>query len=165
MPYTQQQRQAHIRELQRMLYALSFVDDAIPKVIPDGIYGRETAQAVRAFQQRNNLHPTGETNRATWDEIVRLYLERVAQTAHPVDAYPHASRFLTLGDEGLAVYIVQAILNLLGIQYENMQQIPVTGKYDATTQQAVREFQKHSGQKETGNTDPATWNLLHHTVT
>ena len=65
MAYTEQDRRNHIRELQQYLYSLSFLDETLPRVIPDGIYGRQTALAVRAFQQKNGLRPNGETNRAT----------------------------------------------------------------------------------------------------
>ena len=53
MAYTEQDRRNHIRELQQYLYSLSFLDETLPRVIPDGIYGRQTALAVRAFQQKN----------------------------------------------------------------------------------------------------------------
>jgi len=49
MAYTNEDRRNHIRELQRYLYSLSFYDETMPQVVPDGIYGRETALAVRAF--------------------------------------------------------------------------------------------------------------------
>ncbi len=160
MAYTEEQKRDHIRELQQMLYALSYHDERIPQVIPDGIYGAETALAVRAFQQANGLRPTGETNRATWDAIVNAYLENVAQIARAIDAYPQSAEHLSLGDEGLAVYIIQAMLNLLSITYGNFSSIPITGKYDEETHNAVREFQRRSGQPETGNVNPATWNLL-----
>ena len=48
MAYTEQDRRNHIRELQQYLYSLSFLDETLPRVIPDGIYGRQTALAVRA---------------------------------------------------------------------------------------------------------------------
>ena len=77
MAYTEQDRRNHIRELQQYLYSLSFLDETLPRVIPDGIYGRQTALAVRAFQQKNGLRPNGETNRATWDAIVNAYRQQI----------------------------------------------------------------------------------------
>ena len=160
MAYTPQQRKEHIRELQRMLYAISFYDEEIPRVVPDGIYGRETAMAVRAFQQKNNLRPTGETNRATWDAIVQVYLENIARQARIIDAYPQGVKHITAGDEGFVVYIIQAMLNLLTETFDNFGAVPLTGRYDKETIQAVKDFQRRSGQNQTGHTDPATWNLL-----
>ncbi|MBQ8514848.1 MAG: peptidoglycan-binding protein [Ruminococcus sp.] len=165
MPYTPQQKRDHIRELQRMLYGLSHYDERIPSVIPDEIYGRETAQAVRAFQQANNLHPTGETNRATWDAIAVAYLEIVARTAKPLDVFPHDKRTLSPGDQGLPVLVLQSMLQHLSTIFDNFRSIPITGQYDMETRRAVQEFQSRSGQSQTGSTDPATWNLLIATAT
>ena len=82
MAYTEQDRRNHIRELQQYLYSLSFLDETLPRVIPDGIYGRQTALAVRAFQQKNGLRPNGETNRATWDAIVNAYRQQIQREQH-----------------------------------------------------------------------------------
>ncbi len=38
-----------------------------------GQYGNETTNAVRNFQSLSMLEPTGEVNRPTWNEMVRLY--------------------------------------------------------------------------------------------
>ncbi len=40
---------------------------------PDGQYSDATAQLVRAIQERSGLPVTGDTDRHTWDAIVRLY--------------------------------------------------------------------------------------------
>lgn len=165
MPYTPQQKRDHIRELQRMLHGLSYYDERIPRIIPDGIYGRETAQSVRAFQQLNNLRPTGETNRATWDAIAAAYLEIVARTAKPLDIFPHDKRFISAGDQGLPVLVLQSMLQHLSTLFDNFGSTAITGQYDAQTTQRVREFQSRSGQSQTGNTDPTTWNLLIATAT
>lgn len=60
MAYTEQDRRNHIRELQQYLYSLSFLDETLPRVIPDGIYGRQTALAVRAFQQKTGCDRMGK---------------------------------------------------------------------------------------------------------
>ncbi len=40
---------------------------------PDGRYSEETAALVRTIQNRSSLPETGDTDRATWDAIARLY--------------------------------------------------------------------------------------------
>jgi len=62
-----------IRTLQTMLRAISRLNQSIPPVIPDGIYGRNTVAAVTAFQREFGLPATGVTNYGTWNEIVRIY--------------------------------------------------------------------------------------------
>ena len=48
---------------------------AIPKVSPvDGIFGPQTEAAVKAFQQIFSLDPDGIVGRASWYQIVRVYV-------------------------------------------------------------------------------------------
>lgn len=164
MAYTPQQRKAHIKELQKMLYGLCLLDERLHEIIPSGIYGKDTAYAVKAYQQTRGLRPTGEVNAATWKNISDEYLERIGNHAEPIDAYPANTLNISRNDEGLAVYIIQAMLRLLSVSFSNLGDVAVTGRYDADTENAVREFQKLSGQRPTGKTDKATWNLLLATV-
>jgi peptidoglycan hydrolase-like protein with peptidoglycan-binding domain len=55
-----------VRKLQRRLKAAGFD----PKGI-DGGYGDNTRKAVRAFQRRNGLQPTGEVTVRTWRRLMR----------------------------------------------------------------------------------------------
>ena len=48
---------------------------AIPKLaVVDGIYGSRTEAAVRKFQEIFGLEPDGIVGKATWYELVRLYV-------------------------------------------------------------------------------------------
>ncbi|MDE6020514.1 MAG: peptidoglycan-binding protein [Ruminococcus sp.] len=160
MAYSQQQRREHIKELQKMLYGLSLFDERIPVVVPDGIYGRETAFAVRAFQQIMGLRTTGEANSATWEKIRDEYYEKIGKKAYEINAYPQNTINISINDEGLAVYIIQAMLKLLSISFSNLDDLNITGRYDSATEKAVKKFQMYSGQPQTGKTDKDTWNLL-----
>ena len=40
-----------IRSLQTMLRTIAHVDETLLKLVPDGIYGPNTVQAVREFQR------------------------------------------------------------------------------------------------------------------
>ena len=45
-----------------------------PQPIPlDGLYGESTAAAVRLFQEKNGLPPTGAVDRATWNRLADVY--------------------------------------------------------------------------------------------
>ena len=46
----------------------------IPKILEDGIYGPETANAVRIFQEIFNLPVTGVVDIGTWYRISRIYV-------------------------------------------------------------------------------------------
>jgi len=38
-------------------------------VVPDGLYGEQSAAAVRTFQQNNGISPTGTVDQATWHKL------------------------------------------------------------------------------------------------
>ena len=59
---------------QEQLDAIATVYTAIPRVAADGIYGPDTAAAVREFQSIFGLPPTGVTDFATWYKISHIYV-------------------------------------------------------------------------------------------
>ena len=74
-----------IRSLQTMLRVIAAADEAIPQVVPDGIYGPDTEAAVTAFQVRSGLPPTGEADQATWNRVVDAYL-KLGSFVLPIEA-------------------------------------------------------------------------------
>lgn len=151
----------YIQELQRYLYGLSYYDETIPRIIPDGIYGKETAISVRAFQQKHGLRPTGETNCATWDAIVSEYRKNVERVAAAIDIFPKDREKIAMDESGLIVYIIQAMLKTLQVKYDEKITVEITGIYDAQTKKAVQKFQECTYyRRNTGFVDRYTWNLL-----
>ena len=72
--FSDEQLRQHIRELQQFLFGISHYNVRIPVIIPDGIYGPETAGAVKIFQQEYGLMPTGEVDRYTSVSYTHLTL-------------------------------------------------------------------------------------------
>ena len=70
--------QMPIRSLQSMLRLLQRHAGKPTTVVPDGIFGPETARAVREFQQQNGLPVTGAADLTTWNAVVDA-----AREAHP----------------------------------------------------------------------------------
>ncbi len=64
----------NVRTIQTQLNRIAQVYTAIPTVAVDGIYGLQTAAAVRAFQQIFNLPVTGIVDLATWYKISQIYV-------------------------------------------------------------------------------------------
>ena len=71
-----------VRQLQNQLNRIAQNYPAIPIIAVDGIYGPETAKAVRAFQKIFNLEQTGVTDYATWYSISNIYVG-VTRIAEP----------------------------------------------------------------------------------
>lgn len=161
MAYTEAQKREHINELQGYLHGISYHNPNIPRIIPDGIYGQETADAVRAFQNAYGLTGSGEANHATWEKVVEVYRELVETIAEALQVFPPGTNVtVTTNDRGLAVLVIQAILQTLAEEYDNLPPIQITGVYDPDTVNAVREFQKLTTRPVTGSVDLSTWNLL-----
>ncbi|HHV12008.1 MAG TPA: peptidoglycan-binding protein [Clostridiales bacterium] len=64
----------NVRTIQTQLNRIAQVYSVIPTIAVDGIYGLETAAAVRAFQQIFDLPVTGIVDLATWYKISQLYV-------------------------------------------------------------------------------------------
>lgn len=63
-----------VSQLQRQLARISLNYPAIGTVTVDGVYGQNTADAVRKFQQIFNLPATGVTDYKTWYKISQIYV-------------------------------------------------------------------------------------------
>ena len=70
-----------VRQLQEQLDAIAQVYTAIPRIQTDGIYGQQTASAVREFQNIFGLPQTGVADFATWYKISHIYvgITRIAE--------------------------------------------------------------------------------------
>ena len=139
--------QGEIREIQRMLREISFFDEDIERIIPDGIYGEDTASSVRSFQRKNNLYETGEVDNDTWDKIVEVYEKTVGDNKREVVVriIDESDVPITVGQSALSLYVVQAMLLALSKQFTNLTEVDITGSFDAKTQEAVEQIQIISG--------------------
>ena len=70
-----------VRQMQMQLNTIAGDYTAIPTIRVDGVYGSETANAVKTFQKIFNLPQTGEVDFATWYKISQIYVgvSRIAE--------------------------------------------------------------------------------------
>ncbi len=151
-----------VRFLQTMLRQIAELDSAIPSVVPDGIYGRDTLASVSAFQRTHGLPVTGVTDLATWDAVVLAYQAGRAEIEAAEMLMPRLNRLQVLapGEQNLHVLIVQGILTALARLYSDVPLVTCTGVNDDQTQQAVRWAQGVSALPVTGAVDRSTWQAL-----
>ena len=71
-----------VRQIQQQLNRIAQNYPALPTVRVDGIYGQNTADAVRTFQRIFNIPPTGIVDYPTWYEISNIYVG-VSRIAEP----------------------------------------------------------------------------------
>ena len=63
-----------VRQLQEQLNLIGEFYNAIPYIVPDGIYGEKTAEAVRQFQRIFDMPQTGIVDFSTWYKISDWYV-------------------------------------------------------------------------------------------
>ena len=148
---------APIESLQLMLRSLSFLDEDLPLLIPDGIFGDATAAAVSAFQKKYAMPVTGIADAQTHRAIVDAYNLSDGQHAAaeaPVVRYP-ADLIVSPGQSHAHVYLAQAMLAAL-----TPGPYALSGRIDNATEAGLRHIQAIGGLPETGSLDKATYNLL-----
>ncbi len=164
MATTKRNEQEAIRNLQRYLRQLSYVNENIPAPPIDGIYDTATRDAVHAFQREEGLPESDAVDQALWELLFLRYRESKKREAAPVPLaqFPRLSPGYALreGDESFLVRLIQYALGELELIYEGFDNVPQSGIYDAETAAAVREFQKKHALPETGEVDRATWDAL-----
>ncbi len=153
-----------VRSLQTMLRVLAKDDPRSPFVIPDGIYGPDTMNAVSSFQRRNGLNSTGITDQQTWDRIVDAYEQALIRIgkAQYIEILINPGEIFREGDSDPYIYLAQAMLSHLA-ENADWNAPEVSGTFDRQTAENLLRFQKASGLDETGELDRITWkHLVHH---
>lgn len=151
-----------IRSLQTMLRVLSEDNEKYPTVVPDGIYGPSTMQAVATFQRYNGIPVTGVTDQATWDAIAAAYKEaRIrVEKAEAIEILIDPGDIYRLGDSNPYIFLLQSILTQLSLDNTAITAPPHSGVLDAETVEALIAFQKLARLAETGELDRKTWKYL-----
>lgn len=151
-----------VKEMQFYLYVLSAYYTEIEEIGYDGIFGKATERAVRAFQSIAGLTQDGLVGRKTWEELYRRFL-KFRNTDGPVYAsrnVPYPGSPISLGDSGIVVEWIQYLLGYIGEYYEQVQQPVLTGSFDALTESSVKGFQRAFSLSVTGVVDEETFNAL-----
>ena len=150
-----------IYNLQIFLRTISRKYPEIPNVLPDGVYGNATIDAVRAFQNKFLLNANGVTDNSTWDHIVRIYKEiEKENTLRAVNIYPEGG--LNTEDENFmaTIMIMQSMMLALSNRFANIPSLEVTGVVDEATHRTIIALQYAFGLNPDGNITPTFWNFL-----
>ena len=151
-----------IRSLQTMLRVLARDDPRLPLVVPDGIYGPTTMNAVSAFQRQNGLPVTGVTDQITWERIVAAYepaLIRVDKAEY-IEIIMDPGEVFRAGDASPYIYLAQGMLIQLSGDHPQIIDPGISGVIDSDTSQSLAGFQQLAGLPVTGELDKITWKHL-----
>ncbi len=156
-----------VRSLQTMLRVISEADGQIPTVVPDGIYGPSTMNAVSTFQRLKGLPVTGVVDQPTWELIVNNYepaLIRIDK-AQPIEIVMDPNQVFRRGDSSPYIYLLQSMLTQLSNDHPTIPMPPHSGVMDNDTSDSLSEFQKLAFLPISGELDKITWKHLVHQFT
>lgn len=153
--------------IQQELNTISRNYPAIPKLAVDGVFGRATEIAVRAFQRIFGLTVDGIVGRNTWYELVRLYVAvlNLAELWSEGQRYASISWTypvnLSVGSRGAQVRYLQYMLSVIGQYISAVPVIASDGIFGTRTRDAVYAFQRFAGLPRTGTVDSRTWDAIY----
>ena len=154
--------------LQTMLNRVGRNYPAIPRISPvDGVFGRQTQEAVETFQSIFGLTRDGVVGRATWYELVYLYvgvtdlseLNSEGQKFYDIQ-YGPSTPVLREGSTGQAVGALQYLLAVVAQFRYSIPTPAIDGIFGPATRRSVEAFQREAGLAVDGIVGRDTWNRL-----
>ena len=156
-----------VRVIQLQLNRIAQNYPLIPNIArADGVFGQDTENAVKTFQQIFNITPDGVVGKATWYRIKRVYfaVKRISELFSEGITVTQAQRqfpsSLEIGDEGVPVRTLQFYLRILSNFIPTMPFVADDGVFGQSTRDAVIAFQTYAGLSPDGVVGRTTWNAL-----
>ena len=151
-----------VRSLQTMLRVIQEDVGHTDSIVPDGIYGSSTIQAVSNFQREHGLPITGITDQATWETIEAEYQPALVRVdaAQPLQLILNANQVIRRGQSHPYLYLIQSMLVALSEIYGSVSAPRITGTLDLATSESISSFQYLSARPQTGEVDKITWKHL-----
>lgn len=157
----------NVRILQTELNRIARNYPAIPKIEKEnGIFGLDTTESVRKFQEIFSLPQTGEVDKSTWYKIKQYYngvkglADLSSEGISIAEATVPFANEVSAGMGGIPVTTVQYYLSIIAYFNGALEPVPRSGTFGPETVAAVERFQEFYGLPVTGIVDNATWNTI-----
>ena len=151
----------NVRLVQFWLKIARTVYPSLSNVTVDGRFGSATAAAVRRFQTYFGLTSDGVVGRTTWNKLYEVYNDianKLLSSSLRPGEYPGVLRS---GSSGTAVRELQFYLYLMSAYESSIPAIGIDGQFGASTEAAVRAYQRFAGLTVDGIVGRTTWNSLY----
>ncbi len=162
-PLRRNSRGSEVQEIQFYLQRIARFNPTVASVELDGIFGRDTENAVISFQNAYGLTPTGVIEEADWNKLVEVYngtLDNVDEPQNNITPVPYPGFILTSGATGEYVRYIQQILNVINNVFIPIPETAEDGVFGNETQVSVNKFASIFGFEQNGTVDEALWNKL-----
>ena len=159
---TDTENRDYIRQFQNYLYYISLNDPDVPRIVPDGIYGRQTKNAVVAYQREYGLKITGEADMATWQSVKDTYDAIMAKYASPLPlcVFPDYNYIVKIGEKSDVSAVIQIMLHCLSGEYGFTASDFISGVYSEKDAEEIKILQAVHGLLQSGEVDIYTWNCI-----
>ncbi len=152
-----------VRSLQYFLNVIAYFNPEIPDGPADGVFGELTEQQVLNFERFYGLTPNGIVDFRTWELIRQIYNNIIDGLPEGYEAgaallFPGYS--ITPGMSNSDVRDLQTYLSVIGRNYRDIPEVPVTGYFGEQTENAVRTFQRLFGLEPNGVVGAPTWDAI-----
>lgn len=152
---------AAIREVQKFLYTIStVVNSEVPRVAIDGIYGEETAAAVKTFQIIYGIPETGYVDLDTFDMLYFTYSEALSDKSNPDYVVTPAGFPIKVGSQGSDVIAIHLYITELLRTYPDIGGVGRGAYFTEDTRAAVINLQKIFNLTPTGEIDSALYQRI-----
>lgn len=151
-----------VRNIQTMLREISTVDSRIPVVIPDGVFGQRTKDAVIKIQETADITADGIVDLITFEEIVTRYRSSLKKNALPRKAglFITSDTVILPDDENEHLYTIKSMLKNIATRFSNIDLIEINNIHDDESVLIVKEIQRLSGIDDNGEINNETLNII-----
>ena len=150
-----------VEQLQFWLKIARTVYSRLNSITVDGRFGAATTAAVKRFQSYFGLTSDGVVGRNTWLKLYEVYNDianKLLSSSLRPGEYPGVLR---KGSSGTAVRELQFYLYLMSAYESSIPAIGIDGQFGASTEAAVRAYQRFAGLTVDGVVGRTTWNSLY----
>lgn len=151
----------NVRLIQFWLKIARSMYSSLNNVTVDGIFGPNTAAAVRVFQSYFGLTRDGIVGRTTWNKLYEVYNDIANKLLTPSLRPGEYPGVLRLGSTGTAVRELQFYLYLMSAYESSIPSVAIDGQFGPATEAAVRAYQRFAGLTVDGIVGRATWDSLY----
>ena len=149
-----------IKEIQTYIHFLSDRNGDLPLIFIDGIYGSETAYAVKSFQEMYGINADGIVDFITFEKLYSEFLKSEIKSQMrgyvvSSDGFP-----IKYGDYGNDASVVNAILDEISSSYSEIEIEGDRSYFGKSTENSVRYIQSVFRIEENGIVDELTYERM-----